>query len=192
MEDYENKLDDEGKDYLRRIRSNSQKMATLIDHILKLSQVAHTEISLKKVNLSEMVKTIVDELKQNQPERNIDIVIEEGVVVYSDEILMSRVMENLLHNAWKYTSKHSTARIDFGVIDHEGKPAYFVRDNGAGFDMTYRGKLFGIFQRLHTENEFTGIGIGLATVQRIIHRLGGKIWAEGEVEKGAVFYFTLS
>jgi len=100
-------------------------------------------------------------------------------------------MENLLNNAWKYTSKHSSATIEFGIMDHEGKTACFVRDNGAGFDMKYINKLFGIFQRLHGADEFTGTGVGLAPVQRIIHRLGGKIWAEGEVEKGAVFYFTV-
>jgi len=192
LEDYTNKLDDEGKDYLQRIRSNSQKMATLIEHILKLSQVAHMEISLKQVNLSDMVKNILDDLKHNDRERNVDTVIKEGIIVYSDEILMARVMENLLNNAWKYTSKHASAIIEFGIIDHEGRPAYFIRDNGAGFDMSYSNKLFGIFQRLHGTDEFTGIGVGLATVQRIIHRLGGQIWAEGEIEKGATFYFTLS
>ncbi len=192
LEDYTNKLDDEGKDYLQRIRSNSQKMATLIEHILKLSQVAHMEISLKQVNLSDMVKNILDDLKHNDRERNVDTVIKEGIIVYSDEILMARVMENLLNNAWKYTSKHASAIIEFGMIDHEGRPAYFIRDNGAGFDMSYSNKLFGIFQRLHGTDEFTGIGVGLATVQRIIHRLGGQIWAEGEIEKGATFYFTLS
>ncbi|MEQ8188181.1 MAG: ATP-binding protein [Candidatus Eremiobacterota bacterium] len=177
LEDYENKMDNEGKDYLRRIRSNRQKMATLIEHILKLSHVSHREISLKKVNLSDMVKNILYDLKHNEPEGHVDTVIKEGVVVYTDEIPMSRVMENLLNNAWKYTSKHSSATIEFCIMDHEGKTACFIRDNGAGLDTNYSNKLFGIFQRLHGADEFTGTGVGLATVQRIIHRPGGKIRA---------------
>jgi light-regulated signal transduction histidine kinase (bacteriophytochrome) len=151
-----------------------------------------------RVDLTELAKTIAAELKRIEPERQVDFVIAEGLAVNGDKRLLELALENLLGNAWKFTGKHPRARIEFGVADQEGlpagqagKPVYFVRDDGAGFDMTYAEKLFGVFQRLHAMTEFPGTGVGLATVQRIVHRHGGRIWAEGAVEHGATFYFTL-
>jgi len=191
LEDYGDKLDAQGQDYLRRVRAASQHMAQLIDDLLKLSRVTRREICVKKVNLSKMALAIVAELKSAQPERRVDFVIAPEVYVNGDEGLLMVLLENLMDNAWKFTSKHQHARIEFGVIEDGGKEVYFVSDDGAGFDMAYAGKLFGAFQRLHAMNEFPGTGIGLATVQRIIHLHGGRVWAEGAVEKGATIYFTL-
>jgi light-regulated signal transduction histidine kinase (bacteriophytochrome) len=145
----------------------------------------------EKVDLSAMIHKMASDLQKSQPERQAEFVIEEGISVSGDTNLLRIVVNNLLGNAWKFTEKHSLARIEFGISQHNGEQVYFVKDDGAGFDMTYVDKLFGAFQRLHSLSEFEGTGIGLATVQRIIHRHGGRLWAEGEVEKGATFYFTL-
>jgi light-regulated signal transduction histidine kinase (bacteriophytochrome) len=166
-------------------------MAELIDDLLTLSRVTRTEMRRETVNLSGLAQTVAAELQKTQPTRQVEFIIAPGITVNGDSGLLRSALENLLGNAWKFTSKHPKARIEFGVMPHEGKPAYFVRDDGAGFDMAYAGKLFGAFQRLHVITEFEGTGIGLATVQRIIHRHGGRVWAEGAVEKGATFYFTL-
>jgi len=193
FEDYANQLDEQGKDYLQRIRKASQHMAELIDALLMLSRMTRKEMHYETVDLSTLAQATLAELRQMQPKRQIEVVVEEGLVVKGDPHLLRVVMENLLDNAWKYTSRQPEARIEVGAMRQEdGKWTYFVRDNGAGFDMAFADKLFKAFQRLHTPNEFPGVGIGLATVQRIIHRHGGRIWAEGEVEKGATFYFTLS
>jgi len=193
FEDYANQLDEQGKDYLQRIRKASQHMAELIDALLMLSRMTRKEMRYERVDLSILAQAALAELRQTQPKRQIEVVIEEGLVVKGDPQILRVVMENLLDNAWKYTSRKPEARIEVGALRQEdGKRAYFVRDNGAGFDMAFADKLFKAFQRLHTANEFPGIGIGLATVQRIIHRHGGRIWAEGEVEKGATFFFTLT
>lgn len=191
LEDYEDKLDEEGRDYLRRVRAASQRMAQLIDDLLNLSRVSRAELRFEEVNLSALAEGIVAELRNAEPERQVEFVVAQDVTAYGDPHLLEVVLENLLRNAWKFTSKHASARIEFGVTEGDGDSAYFVRDNGAGFDMSYAGKLFTPFQRLHAEAEFPGTGIGLATAQRVVHRHGGRVWAEGEVEKGATFYFTL-
>lgn len=191
LEDYGNKLDAEGKDYLWRLWGASQKMSQLIEAMLTLSRLTRSDIKRENVDLSALAKTLAEELQRTQPDRKAVFVIAKGVTATGDAAMLRIVLDNLLGNAWKFTGKHPSARIEFGVKEIEGKPAYFVKDDGAGFDMAYADKLFSAFQRLHTEAEFPGIGIGLATVQRIIHRHGGRVWAQGEVEKGATFYFTL-
>jgi PAS domain S-box-containing protein len=191
LEDYADKLDEQGKDYLQRVRAASQRMAQLIDDLLNLSRVTRSDMRCEPVNLSALAQTIAEELKKTQPGRQVEFVIKEGLTVNGDARLLKLVLENLLSNSWKFTAKHTSARIEFGVERPDGKFAYFVRDDGAGFDMAYVEKLFTPFQRLHAPAEFLGTGIGLALVQRIIHRHGGRVWAKGEVEKGATIYFTL-
>jgi light-regulated signal transduction histidine kinase (bacteriophytochrome) len=192
LEDYADKLDDEGKDHLQRVRAATQRMGELIDDMLNLSRVARKELRVGTVDLSAMAQTIAAELQRSQAERQVEFVIAEGVVAEGDVGLLKAALENLIGNAWKFTGKRSQAKIEFGTTRHDGISAYIVRDNGAGFDPAYADKLFGAFQRLHDAHEFIGTGIGLATVQRIIHRHGGQVWAESEVGKGATFYFTLS
>lgn len=191
LEDYTERLDEAGRDSLRRIRAASQRMALLIDDMLNLSRVTRAEMRTETVDLSLMSAAIAEELKKTSPERDVTFIIAPGVAAQGDGRLLRVVMENLLGNAWKFTGKHPRARIEFGVAEKDGTSAYFVRDDGAGFDMNYGHKLFGVFQRLHAMTEFIGTGIGLATVQRIIRRHGGRVWAEGAVERGATFYFTL-
>jgi light-regulated signal transduction histidine kinase (bacteriophytochrome) len=191
LEDYADKLDEQGKDYLQRVRAASQRMAQLIDDLLNLSRVTRSDMRCEPVNLSALAQTIAEELKKTQPGRQVEFVIKEGLTVNGDARLLKLVLENLLSNSWKFTAKHTSARIELGVERPDGKFAYFVRDDGAGFDMAYVEKLFTPFQRLHAPTEFLGTGIGLALVQRIIHRHGGRVWAKGEVEKGAKIYFTL-
>jgi light-regulated signal transduction histidine kinase (bacteriophytochrome) len=166
-------------------------MAQLIDDMLDLSRVSRSELDIQYVNLSEIAREVADNLIATQPERQVEFIIQEGIRAKGDSRLLRSVLENLLGNAWKFTSNHSTALVEFGVQKQNGKDIYFVKDDGAGFDMSHAQKLFGAFQRLHAANEFSGTGIGLATVQRIIHRHHGEVWAEGEVEKGATFYFTI-
>jgi PAS domain S-box-containing protein len=191
LEDYMDKLDAAGQDALKRVRAAAQRMAQLIDDMLKLSRVTRSEMHLETVDLSAMAHAVLDELQRTQPERQVNCVIVEGIVAKGDTQLLRAVLENLLGNAWKFTGKHGCARIEFGKTQREGETIYFVRDNGAGFDMAFVNKLFGVFQRLHTVEEFPGTGIGLATVQRVIHRHGGRVWAEGALAQGATFYFTL-
>jgi light-regulated signal transduction histidine kinase (bacteriophytochrome) len=164
----------------------------LIDDLLNLSRVTRAEIHPGKLDISALARSIAAELQKTQPERRMEFRIEDGLETTADARLLRLVLENLLGNAWKFTSKHPAARIEFGETDLNGARAYFVRDDGAGFDPAYAGKLFGAFQRLHAVTEFPGTGVGLATVQRIIHRHGGRVWAEGAVERGATFYFTLA
>ncbi|NIR49141.1 PAS domain S-box protein [candidate division KSB1 bacterium] len=192
LEDCTDRLNECGKDYLNRVRTASQRMGHLIDDMLYLSRVSRREMTREEVDLSSMAETIAEKLQQEQPERQVAFEIEPEVKVCGDAHLLRIALENLLENAWKYTSKHPRAKIEFGVADHDGTKTYFVRDDGAGFDAKFVGKLFGPFQRLHRSNDFEGNGIGLATVQRIIHRHGGRVWTESAVEKGATFYFTLS
>lgn len=191
LEDYPDKLDEQGKNYLQRVRSSTQRMGEFIDDLLKLSRVTRSEIKLEMVNLSTLTQSIATEVQKTQPERQVEFVITPGLSAKGDEHLLRLLLENLLGNAWKFTGKLSRARIEFGSTQVDGKQAFFVRDDGAGFDMTYVDRLFAPFQRLHSVGEFPGSGIGLATVQRIINRHGGRVWAEGEIEKGATFYFTL-
>ena len=191
-ERYGKQLEAKGQHYLERIVANSKRMGELIDDLLQLSRVTRGEMHRQNVNLSGMAEEIIKELKSRETQRIIEVAIAPGLVVNGDPRLLKIVLENLFDNAWKYTSHHPQASIEFGSILWEGKLAYFVRDDGAGFDMNYIDKLFGSFQRLHLESQFPGTGIGLATVQRIIHRHGGRIWAEATVEKGATFYFTVT
>jgi len=191
LEDYADRLDDPGKDHLARVRSASQRMAVLIDDLLNLSRVTRSEMHVGPLDLSALATGIAEDLQKRDPERRVEFAITPGLRVSADPGLMRVVLQNLLDNAWKFTGKRPDARIEVGTVHQDGRPAYFVRDNGAGFDMTYVGKLFGAFQRLHGAQEFDGTGIGLATVQRVIHRHGGRVWAEGAVGGGAAFYFTL-
>jgi len=191
LEDYGDKLDVQGADYLNRVRSAAQRMGVLIDDLLALSRVTRRELNPETVNLSALAEAVVTELRQAQPGREVDFVIAREINVNGDSTLLRLVLENLFSNAWKFTDKQPAARIEFGSNQYEGKPTYFVRENGAGFDMAYADKLFAPFQRLHSADEYPGTGVGLATVQRIIRRHGGDIWAEGKVGEGATFYFTL-
>jgi PAS domain S-box-containing protein len=191
LEDYAGRLDSKGEDYLRRIRGASQRMGQLIDDLLTLSRFTRREMQSSLVDLSALARAIAREFQQQDPGRDVTFVIAEGLTVHGDATLLQSALENLLGNAWKFTAKHRAATIEFGQTRRNGKTVYFVRDDGAGFDMAYADKLFSPFQRLHQQREFAGTGIGLATVQRIIRRHGGQVWAEGAVEQGATFYFTL-
>jgi len=191
MEDYVDKLDAQGKEFLQLVRSGSQRMAQLIDDLLNLSRVTRSEMKRGPVNLSRLAREIAERLKKTHPERSVEFVITERLGGEGDMRLLRVALENLIGNAWKFTEKQPAARIEFGMKEHEGRPAYFIRDNGAGFNMDYVDKLFSPFQRLHGASEFPGTGIGLATVQRIIHRHGGRVWIEGDVNNGATVYFTL-
>jgi PAS domain S-box-containing protein len=191
LEDYSEVLDEQGKKWLGNIRISSLYMGQLIDDILGLSRVIRAELKIEKVNLSEIAETQADKLKEAEPERKVDFVIAPDVRAVGDKNLLGLVLQNLLGNAFKFTSKSPSARIEFGLDKQNGDPVYFVRDNGTGFDMQYVDKLFKPFQRLHSDQEYPGTGIGLATVQRVIQRHGGRIRAEGEIGKGAAFYFTL-
>ena len=191
LEDHADELDEEGKDYLKRVVAAGQRMGQLIDGLLDLSRVARAEIHRETVDLSDLAEGIAEGLKQGHPERQVEFVIEKSLVVEGDRWLLRLVLENLMDNAWKFTGKQPQACIEFGVTVHESTSAYFVRDDGAGFDMTHADKLFGVFQRLHSADEFEGMGVGLATVARIVRRHGGWVWAEGEVNRGASIYFTL-
>jgi len=191
LEDYADKLDATAQEHLRRVRSAAQRMAALIDDMLNLSRVTRCELHRQKLDLSAMAMLIAAELQEAEPGRSVELVIESGLSGVGDPQLLRVALENLLRNSWKYTSGHAAARIEFGKSMENEKHSFFVRDDGAGFDPRYADRLFGAFQRLHTAKEFPGTGVGLATVQRIIHRHGGEIWAKAAVEKGATFYFTL-
>jgi light-regulated signal transduction histidine kinase (bacteriophytochrome) len=192
LEDYGGQLDDEGRNYLLRIRTAAQRMAQLIDDLLNLSRITRVPLNTETVNLSTIAQSILHELRQTEPNRIVEVIITPNLIVKGDLRLMRVVLENLLNNAWKFTSQREFARIEFGLQEGGADDrVYYVRDNGAGFDMAYANKLFGVFQRLHTSTEFPGIGIGLAIVQRVIHRHGGRVWAEGNPDEGAAFYFTL-
>jgi signal transduction histidine kinase len=193
LEDYADRLDEAGQDYLRRIRAGAQRMDELIHAFLTLAGITRTALVWARVNLSTMAHAIAAELQQGAAPRQVEFCIAAGVIADGDARLLRVVLDNLLGNAWKFTAHHPRARIEFGVLTPpEGSRVFFVRDDGAGFDMAYADKLFAPFQRLHRATEFPGTGVGLATVQRIIHRHGGRIWAEGAVEHGATFYFTLT
>jgi PAS domain S-box-containing protein len=192
LEEYGHLIDETGHDYLQRVRAASQHMSQLIDDLLRLSRLTRGEMTREMVNLSRLAHEIAGDLQQHDPERQITWVIEERVVAEGDARLLHVILENLLENAWKFTSKQTRARIEFGYTKVVDKPVYYVRDNGAGFDMAYADKLFGAFQRLHAVGEFEGTGIGLATVQRVVRRHGGRVWAEGVEGKGATFYFSLT
>lgn len=190
IEDCGDAMTEEDREYLERIRTACARMEHLIDDLLRLSRVTRTEMHRRDVNLSEMAERIAADLQQAEPERRVSFDIQPGVIANADEQLVFIVLENLIGNAWKFTSGASEVRIEFGETDLRGERVFYVRDNGAGFDMAYVGKLFAPFQRLHSAEEFPGTGIGLAIVARVIRRHGGRVWAEGAPGKGATFYFT--
>jgi PAS domain S-box-containing protein len=192
LEDYSERLDDEGREYLRRLQSNVARMAQMIDDLLDLSRATRIELQRETVDLTGLGREIFAELREEEPGRLVDTVVAEGLVAAGDPHLLRLVLYNLAANAWKFTGSTASPRIEFGQIDHDGQPAFFVADNGAGFNMRYAGKLFEPFQRLHTTADFDGSGIGLAIVYRIIRRHGGQIWADAETDRGATFFFTLS
>jgi light-regulated signal transduction histidine kinase (bacteriophytochrome) len=220
VEDYSDKLDAQGRDYLVRIHNGSVKMTRLIDDLLHLSRISRQELARGRVDLSARVSSLVSELRESHPGRDVEVLITEGVTALADHGLMRIVLENLIGNSWKFTAKTRKARIEFGTIDcgtrnaecgmksgskgtasgmvsqsasrkPQSEIVYYVRDNGAGFDQAYADKLFRPFQRLHSGREFEGMGIGLSIVERVIRRHGGRVWAEGEPDKGATVYFTL-
>jgi light-regulated signal transduction histidine kinase (bacteriophytochrome) len=197
IEDCQEQLDEVGHDHLRRIRTATQKMGQLIDDLLTLSRVIRSDMRREAVDLSRLASHICTVLQQSHPERQVEFNVQAGLVAQGDTRLLQVVLENLLNNAWKFTAKRPQAKIEFGLLSAETAEnistyTYFVRDDGVGFDMAYVDKLFSPFQRLHSVTEFPGNGIGLATVQRIVHRHGGQLWAEGSLGQGATFYFTLS
>jgi light-regulated signal transduction histidine kinase (bacteriophytochrome) len=192
LEDYGSLLGDTGSDYLRRIRAASQHMGHLIDDLLSLASVSRVGLRRMPVDLTALAGAVADDLRQAEPTRDARFIIAAGLRATGDPRLLQVLLQNLLQNAWKFTSTRATARIECGQTMQDGTRAYFVRDNGVGFDMAYAHRLFGAFQRLHPSAEFPGTGIGLATVQRIVHRHGGRVWAESQLEQGATFYFTLA
>jgi PAS domain S-box-containing protein len=191
VEDYSGQLDKTANGYLHRIRAGAARMGELIDDLLDLSRLSRSKIVRESVDLSELASQIGADLASREPDRRVDLVVEPGLVADGDRRLLVLLLENLLENAWKFTRRKDRARVEVGRKDAGGATAYYVRDNGAGFDMQYVKRLFGAFQRLHSNDEFEGTGIGLATVQRIVSRHGGRIWAEGAVDEGATFYFTI-
>jgi signal transduction histidine kinase len=191
LESQQDRLDPDGHRYFDRIQEASRQMAQLIDDVLHLSKVSRAELRQQEVDLSALSTAILERLREGEPTRVVETKVRPGVIVVGDGQLLRIALANLLENAWKFTAREPSARIEFGMTHVSGEPAYFVRDNGAGFDMAYVDRLFGPFQRLHLASEFPGSGIGLATVRRIVHRLGGRVWAEGLAGQGATFSFTL-
>jgi PAS domain S-box-containing protein len=191
LEDWGEKLDEQGKQYLRNVRESAQHMGRLIDGLLTLSGVTRQDLRLASVDLTALARKVVERLRSAQPDRRVECIVAEGLKVEGDAQLLEVALGNLLSNAWKFTAKHDDARIELGKREDGERNVFFVRDNGAGFDMKYAANLFGVFQRLHTAADFEGTGVGLATVQRVIDRHGGRVWAEGAVGSGASFYFTL-
>ena len=185
------RLDENGRRYLDRIREASRQMSQLIDDVLHLAKVSRAEVRQQEIDLSALVESILERLREADPQRTVETRVRPGLIVVGDGRLLRIALGNLLENAWKFTEREPAGRIEFGMMTQTGEPTYFVRDNGAGFDMAYVDRLFAPFQRLHLASEFPGSGIGLATVQRIIHRQGGRVWAEGVPGQGATFYFTL-
>jgi PAS domain S-box-containing protein len=191
LEDYRDKLSEEGQQYIDRVRSEAQRMGHLIEDMLQLSRLTRMEMRKEPVDLSALAQTIIERLKRESPQRQVKFIIQEGLNAKGDIHLLESALTNLLGNAFKFTSKTADAQVEFGQVEKEGEHVFFIRDNGAGFDMAYAQKLFGAFQRMHKAAEFPGTGIGLAIVQRVIHRHGGQIWADAKPNEGAVFYFTL-
>ncbi len=192
LDDFSSALGDNGSLYLRKILNSTQHMSQLIDDLLTLAKVSKIDVKRESVDLSELARTIMKRLGELNPNRRVSVSIQPDLINKADPRLLTALFDNLLGNAWKFTGKKPDAHIEFGKIPGENPTTYFVRDNGAGFDMAFSGKLFGVFQRLHTIQEFDGTGIGLATAQRIVKKHGGRIWAQGEVNRGATFFFTLN
>jgi PAS domain S-box-containing protein len=191
QEDYADKLDEEGLSHLRRVRTSTQHMGELIDGLLGLSRLSRGDIAHDKVDLTRIAQQSGARLREAHPEQQVELVVQDGLSTEGDARLLTAALDNLLGNSWKFTSKCDHPRVEVGRRTEKGHAIFFVRDNGAGFEQAYAHKLFGVFQRLHATTEFEGSGIGLATVQRIVRRHGGRVWAEGEVGRGATFYFTL-
>jgi light-regulated signal transduction histidine kinase (bacteriophytochrome) len=191
LEDYSNAIDEVGKDFLQRIRNGTHHMEEIIDAMLSLSRVSHVDMKPQDVDLSAIAKSILREFQDSEPKRIATVEVMRGIRAMADKSLIYIVLENLLGNAWKYSKKKQKAYVEFGAKIKGGQTVYFVRDNGAGFEMKYVDKLFGAFQRLHSLEDFEGTGIGLVTVSRIIRRHGGEVWAEAQPGQGATFYFTL-
>jgi PAS domain S-box-containing protein len=191
LKENEGKLDAASVDYLKRISSASERMRVLIDDLLALSHVSRQELHKRDFDLSELAVQTADSLVKAHPEREVRVTVKPEMKAHGDPGLARIVLENLIGNAWKFTARASEPAIEVGLEERDGETVYYIRDNGAGFDMKYAGKLFGAFQRLHTPTEFEGTGIGLSIVQRIVARHGGRVWAEAEAGKGATFYFTL-
>ncbi|HEY6769094.1 MAG TPA: ATP-binding protein [Candidatus Sulfotelmatobacter sp.] len=191
LKNYANRLDASGQESLQNIRAGARRMSELIDDLLNLSRVTTSTMHREKIDLSEFARSIMEELCRQAPDRQVEFVVPRTSEAHADARLMRIVLDNLLRNAWKYTSQHERARIEFGQKEANGQTVFFVKDDGSGFDPRSAARLFQPFQRLHSAAEFSGNGIGLATVRRIVQRHGGNVWAEGEVEKGATFYFTL-
>ncbi len=192
IDDYGDQLEEQAKDNLLRIRAASRRMAVLMDDLINLARVGQSEMRLDRVDLSALAHSVATDLQHSEPNRNVEFSIQPHVIARADSRLLGLVLQNLIENAWKFTARNEGgACIEFGSEERNGRPVYFVRDNGAGFDMAHSGRLFGTFQRLHGTHEFSGSGIGLATVRRIVERHRGEIWAEGEVGKGATFTFAL-
>jgi light-regulated signal transduction histidine kinase (bacteriophytochrome) len=191
LEDYGERLDDQARKYLHRVRAETQQMGRLIDDMLKLSRVTRAELQLTPIDLTAMAQNIANSLQEERPQRRIEFIIQPALRANGDSQLIEIALSNLFDNAVKFTGTRSPARIEFGEAEVDGGKAFFVHDDGVGFDMAHASKLFGAFQRLHKLSEFPGTGVGLATVQRIIHRHSGRIWANAQVDQGATFYFTL-
>jgi signal transduction histidine kinase len=191
LEDCWDQLDDNGKRYLKYVRDSAQHMGKLIDAMLNLSRVTRTEIFREHTSLSVIAQSVLARLRESQPERHVEAIVQAGIVANADAGQLDILLTNLLGNAWKFTGKRAFAQIEFAQQTDKRPTVYLVRDNGAGFDPAYSGKLFGVFHRLHSVEEFEGTGIGLATVRRIIGRHGGRVWAESALNEGATFYFTL-
>ena len=196
LNDYSEKLDAEGQEYLRLVRAGCQRMSQLIDDLLQLSRLARAPMSHEAVDLTEMAREIIFDLRTRDPKRVVRCEIAAGLVTVGTPSLLQAAVRNLIENAWKFTGQRAEAIIEIGQMPEDSKansaPIYFIRDNGTGFDMQYAGKLFEVFKRLHRQNEFTGTGIGLATARRILQRHGGRIWVEAAVDQGATFYFTIN
>lgn len=191
VEDYREDLDDEGKRIIGIIRDNTKKMGQLIDDILQLSRAGRHEINLTEIDMETLIQNTFNELKQSNEQRNVELDLEPLPPIYADRTLIQQVISNLLANSFKFTTPRETALIKVGFQVGKNEYIYYVQDNGVGFNMKYSGKLFGLFQRLHGQNEFEGTGVGLSIVQRIIRKHGGDVWGEGEVDKGATIYFSL-
>ncbi len=191
LDDNADQLDAQGISYLTRVRAAAQRMAQLIDALLSLASVSRAELRKERVDITHLARGIMDRLRETDPARGATVIVADGLTAEGDPKLLAAIMENLLGNAWKFTGQTPEAHIEVGATTKDGQAGFFVRDNGAGFDMAYADKLFGAFQRLHTNTEFPGTGIGLATVQRIVSRHGGRIWAQSELARGATFFFTL-
>jgi light-regulated signal transduction histidine kinase (bacteriophytochrome) len=192
LERYADKLDDKGKKHLNQVMNGAEKMNRIIDDLLHLSRISRHEVLRQNIDMSKIAASVMTELREAQPDRSANVDIKEGIMAFADAKLIEVALSNLLGNAWKFTSKTENALIEFGTIEQDGKTVYYVKDNGAGFDQIFSEKLFLPFQRLHTEQEFEGTGIGLASVERVIRWHGGKVWAEGKPNEGAVFFFTLN